>query len=289
MSSSVVATNGSCTEHNSEYIPRGTVKSTADFYYPPADGSVAYYYFKDPPPGVAKTNFTWGPHPITLHDIRGCENEFTLDSHAFQPIQNALLMKTDPSFTDEQNIKDCYYQEVEELILREVPGAERVLIFNHTVRRNTPNAYRMPISSVHFDQTEEGAVNRVKNHLPDEAETLLKGRYRVINVWRPITGPVVDKQLFYGPGSLVREEDILFTENYYPDYHGKGAGVKPNDGRKWYYWSGMQTDEVILMKCWDSRTDVKERRCPHASFDDPRMPKNARPRESIEVRCLVLG
>lgn len=289
MPSLAATPDGSCIEQNPEYVPRGTVNSTAEFYYPPADGSPAYYYFVTPPPGVAKTNFTWRAHPITIHDIRGREDEFTLDNNAFQAIKNVPLLKTDPSFTDEQNIKECYYREVEALILRQVPGAMRVVIFNHTVRRNTANAHRMPINSVHFDQTDLGAVNRVKNLLPDEAETLLKGRYRIINVWRPITGPVLDKQLFFGPGSLIRKEDILITENYYPDYLGKGAGVMINEGQKWYYWSGMKTDEVMLLKCTDSREDVQERKCPHASFDDPRMPKDAKPRESIEVRCLVLG
>ncbi|KAI1906561.1 hypothetical protein LOZ12_001701 [Ophidiomyces ophidiicola] len=276
-------------EQDGDYIPRGTVTTTADFYIPPADGSLAFYYYKETPPGVPKTNFTWRSHPITVEDIRGREDQFTLDNNAFQAIKNVPLLKTDPSFTDEKNIKEYYYPEVEALIFRHVPGAKRIFIFNHTVRRNTPNAYRAPLNSVHFDQTDLGAENRVRNHLPDEAETLLKGRYRVINVWRPITGPIQDRPLFFGPGSLVRKEDVLFTENFYPDYVGKGAGVMLNEGRKWYYWSGMQTDEVMLLKCSDSRDDVPEQKCPHASFDDPRTPKGARPRESIEVRCLVFG
>ena len=39
------------------------------------------------------------------------------------------------------------------------------------------------------------APNRVREHLPDEADELLKGRVQVINLWRPIRGPVRDTPL----------------------------------------------------------------------------------------------
>lgn len=55
---------------------------------------------------------------------------------------------------------------------------------------------------------------------------------------------------------------------------------------KWYYWSGMSPDEVMLIRCFDTKLDGRCRRAPHSAFEDNRFLEDA-PRESIEVRCLV--
>jgi len=50
----------------------------------------------------------------------------------------------------------------------------------------------------------------------------------------------------------------------------------------------MTRDEIVLIKCFDSKTDGRARFSAHTAFDDPTTPANALPRESIEVRTLVL-
>jgi hypothetical protein len=49
----------------------------------------------------------------------------------------------------------------------------------------------------------------------------------------------------------------------------------------------MTTDEVVLLKCYDSLTDGTARWTAHGAFDDPGAPPGATPRESIEIRTLV--
>jgi hypothetical protein len=49
----------------------------------------------------------------------------------------------------------------------------------------------------------------------------------------------------------------------------------------------MRTDEALLLKCFDTRTDGTARFAPHTAFVDPTTPADAPPRESIEVRTLV--
>ena len=46
------------------------------------------------------------------------------------------------------------------------------------------------MSRVHNDYTEWSAPQRVRDILPDEAEELLKRRFAIIQVWRPIRHPV---------------------------------------------------------------------------------------------------
>lgn len=43
---------------------------------------------------------------------------------------------------------------------------------------------------VHAGQTYSAAIDAVYRHLGDDAERLLKGRVRIINVWKPIANPV---------------------------------------------------------------------------------------------------
>ena len=74
-----------------------------------------------------------------------------------------------------------------ELIESGSTGATRVLIFDHTIRRqldsnSTGNAIRGPVRMVHIDQSYSASVNRVRYHLPDEAEELLQKRFQIINV-----------------------------------------------------------------------------------------------------------
>lgn len=55
---------------------------------------------------------------------------------------------------------------------------------------------------------------------------------------------------------------------------------------RWYYKSGLGPEEVILIKCFDSKLDGRARRVPHTAFEIPGT-EEKEGRESIEVRCLV--
>ncbi len=50
----------------------------------------------------------------------------------------------------------------------------------------------------------------------------------------------------------------------------------------------MTPDEVLLIKGWDSLEDDRARFAPHGAFEPPDTPEEAAPRESIEVRTLVV-
>jgi len=223
-----------------------------------------------------------------LNDLRGQETKFNLDNNAFEVIPNVPSEEYD--FTDDEKIKRVYYPEVEKLLLDSVPGANRVLLFDHTIRRSNPDAARAPVTRVHIDQTPSSAESRVRLHLPDEAENLLAGRYRIINVWRPLNGPVMAHPLAVADSATVSDEDLIAVEHRYPNRTGETAGVKYNPNQKWYYWSGMKNEDRMLLKCFDSDEAVGQwGRVPHTAFVNPNTPEGANGRESIEVRALVFG
>lgn len=61
---------------------------------------------------------------------------------------------------------------------------------------------------------------------------------------------------------------------------------KTNDCARWFYKSKLSPDEVLLIKCFDSKLDGRARRVPHTAFHVPGT-ENEQNRESIEVRALV--
>ncbi|KAH7093479.1 hypothetical protein FB567DRAFT_515407 [Paraphoma chrysanthemicola] len=266
-------------------IPRGPVTAPLSFYKAPEDGAPPHN-FVEPLPGVPQRN--WGDNwqSVTLNDLRGIENKFSLDHNAFDTYQNVHSNEHD--FTDDERIKSVYYPEVEKLLLDNVKGANRVILFDHTIRRPTGN--RNPVTRVHIDQTPMSAAERVKLHAPEDAETLLQGRYRIINVWRPLNGPVMAFPLAVADSQTVEDGDLIPIEHRYPHRNGQTAAVQHNPGQKWYYWSGMTNQDRLLLKCYDSDETVgRWGRVPHTAFNDPRTPEGAVGRESIEVRALVFG
>ena len=72
----------------------------------------------------------------------------------------------------------------------------------------------------------------------------------------------------------------------YPDRRGETLTVRPNEKHRWYYLYGQTPEEVLLIKCFDSKLDGRARRVPHTAFVNPET-EGEMARESIEVRALV--
>ncbi|GAB1313742.1 hypothetical protein MFIFM68171_03952 [Madurella fahalii] len=273
--------------HPLETPQKHNVHTVMNYYKDPGDGSppAPFYVVSTDPQQLLKRPVD--PVNVIVTDISGNENDYTLDSHGFQIVQHESREK---AFLDDDKIKHEYIPETEQL-LKDVTGATRVLIFDHTIRRQNhsdpSNAeIRGPAQSVHIDQSYAAAVDRVRYHLPDEAEDLLQKRFQIINVWRPI------KTIFKAPLGLadansVAESDLVAAALIYPHRKGETFAVKPNPAHRWYFKYAQRPDEVTLIKCFDSVTAPGvARRVPHSAFVDP-AEEDKEGRESIEVRALV--
>ncbi|KAH8667949.1 hypothetical protein BGZ60DRAFT_487313 [Tricladium varicosporioides] len=283
-SQSIPAPQTSTTPSNKS--PRN-VQATLNFFLPNADGS-------PPAPayvGRPETYFRPSePHIVTIHDIRGSEDAYSLDTTGFQIVKHESAEK---KFEDEEKIKEVYYGEIEE-ILKKATGANRVFIFDHTIRRPNPSGtgetalLRGPVQRVHIDQSYRAGPERVKHHLPAEAEELLKHRYQIINVWRPIK-TIKKDPLAIADARSVKDSELVPIGLIYPDRDGETYSVKYAEGQKWYYGEGLRPEEVLLIKCFDSvEKEGWARRVPHSAFVDEER-EGEEGRESIEVRALVFG
>jgi hypothetical protein len=269
-----------------EHLPR--VAAGLRYLEPTSEKPRSLEY--DPPPGVPRTTAVYREHTVEIRDVRPVAATLSLEDEGFQ-LLTAPTSVTD--FDDEQAIRTRYYAETISL-LEELTGASRVVVFDHTIRRRVPGAAdraigipRQPVPRVHNDYTVKSGPQRVRDLLGDEADALLQKRFSVINVWRPIRGPVQDSPLAVTDARSVAQHDLVATDLVYPDRLGEIYYVKFNPEHKWFYAPAMRNDEVMLIKCYDSVEDGRARFVPHSAFVDPTTPREAPPRESIELRTLV--
>jgi hypothetical protein len=251
-----------------------------------------YTYTFDPPPGVERSNLVNEAHLVPIYDARVAAPDATLDREGFAVLHHRSAVR---DFYDEDEIRRVYYPETEQAIAA-ATGAARVFVFDHTIRRRVPGAEdraagtpRQPVPRVHVDQTEKSGPQRVRDLLGDEAEALLKGRVQVVNLWRPIRGPLRDAPLAVADARTVDPADLVGSALIYPDRVGETYAVTFDPAQRWFYVPEMQPDEALLLKCYDSATDGRARFAPHTAFEDPTATEGVLPRESIEMRALVFS
>ena len=117
----------------------------------------------------------------------------------------------------------------------------------------------------------------------------MKTIWAIINVWRPVK-QVTREALAVCDSRSVDENDLHEVTSIIPQSAGvgKGFGVfygKANPAHKWYYVSNMKPEEVLMIKCFDSKKDGRARRCIHTAFQSEYDYGDAR--QSIDFRCLV--
>jgi hypothetical protein len=255
---------------------------TATLHYLQRTAQRPVRYVGEAPPGAVSWDGIDDPRDVLIADGRGREAEFTLDRNGFALLHAPTQVR---DFYSPEEVKAVYYPEVERL-LRDTLGASRVVVFDHGVRNAGVEGGRTPSRRVHNDHTVNSAPRRVRDHLGEDAEELLKHRFGVVNVWRPIRGPVLDSPLALCDARTFTDADLIASDLVYQHVRGETSSVEFKPEHRWYYFSEMQTDEVLLIRVHDSANDGRARLSFHTSFENPAAP-GAPPRESIEVRTLV--
>jgi hypothetical protein len=264
-----------------------TVDAVLNYLAPMGERPRTYAF--EPPPNVPQTTAVNVAFTVPIRDARPIADEISLDEHGFALVTHRSAVR---SFYDDDEVKRVYYPEAEQL-LKDVTGASRVFIFDHTARRRVPGSQdsrsglRQPVNRVHVDHTAKSGPQRVRDLLAEDAADLLHGRVQIINLWRPIKGPLLDAPLAVCDARSVAPEDLVPADLVYPHRIGETYSVTYRPSHRWFYFQGMGTDEVLLLKCFDSKTDGRARFAPHSAFVDPQAPVDAPPRESIELRALV--
>jgi hypothetical protein len=251
-------------------------------------GEKPFTYLYEPPPGMPTRSARTVKHVMRIIDGRAAQEHIALDREGFALKQHETKVA---NFYDPEEVRRIYYPEVERLV-KEATGAARVVVFDHNVRcrpmaKRGEAGVREPVKFAHNDYTLKSGPQRVRDLLPDEAADLLKHRYGVINVWRPIRGPVQESPLAVCDAQSMELKDFLPSDLLYRDRTGEVYSIAFSPNHRWHYFSRMERDEALLLKCYDSATDGRARFTAHSAFEDPSSPPDAPPRESIEARTLV--
>ncbi len=194
-------------------------------------------------------------------------------------------------FLDENAIESVYQPEIIDFLQR-VTGCYRAFIFDHTVRASDPDLrerknVREPSTLVHNDYTSKSGFVCLREQLGAEAAELERGRFQIVNVWRPLNDPVEDFPLALVDARSLSPDHIVDTERRAPNHIGEIQLAVHDPAQRWFYYSAMRPDEVLLFRTFDSINGGSEPCSIHTAIHLPDAPANARPRESIETRAFV--
>ena len=223
------------------------------------------------------------PHDVVsvpLNDTRdGVSVNFEEDSVAFLTSPSRVV-----DFASDDVWTDTYDQELTDLLTEHL-GAQEVIVFDHTVRVDDPNATRKPARNVHSDYSPEGAKQRLVDILgADRAADWADGRFAFINVWRPVEHPINSAPLGFVRPSSVAQDDWLLIDLIYPDRKGHIMGLVANDRHEWVYQSRMTPDEIAVFNIYDNQGKPS---IAHSALDRVEDPSVTVPRKSIESRTLI--
>ena len=264
----------------------------ATFNYTRDNGTPPEVYFYEPPTGTPIRLPGDDPHAMPVHDGWSHARDFSPDREGF-------ALRDFPSafagWDDDAAIRERFYPEVIAFV-REAVGASRVVVFDHTIRTKVNAAQqtaentttqRAPVMIVHCDYTPNSGPLRVRQLLPDEAESLLARRVAFYNVWKPLRRTVEEKPLAMCDVTTSRDADFITMALRYRDRDGEIFVLRHAPQHCWWYFPQMRPEHALLLKTYESERDGRARFLGHSAFDDPNTAPDAPARESIELRTIA--
>eukprot|EP00747_Dinoflagellata_sp_TGD_P168493 gnl/TRDRNA2_/TRDRNA2_194978_c0_seq1.p1 gnl/TRDRNA2_/TRDRNA2_194978_c0~~gnl/TRDRNA2_/TRDRNA2_194978_c0_seq1.p1 ORF type:complete len:303 (-),score=42.11 gnl/TRDRNA2_/TRDRNA2_194978_c0_seq1:21-929(-) len=244
---------------------------------------------------------------VDLHDVRRLvEKSDTvafLNERAFAVCAHSSKMAYEDYF-DDTKVTSTYYTEAQDF-LKQLTGASRVHIFEHTLRSSgqsignstyKDNGPRVdgPAAVAHNDFSQVAALQYIQRTQKlsslAEAEEFLKAHHVVfVNVWRNIRAtPVKDFPLAVLDKRSSKSEEHFDIKMIHMDREGGVRSVLHSPNHRWFYASDMSRDEVLLLKLWDSEIGPLPTAHSAVKLPDEHVPADCPPRESLEMRTILV-
>lgn len=220
------------------------------------------------------------PTGVALMDTRDTNSSMTFASDAVEFVSLTTAVQ---GFAGDA-WKPTYDAELTALLSDRL-GARDVVVFDHTVRTDDPDAPRKPARNVHSDYSKSGAEQRLVDLLgAGTAAEWAQGHYAFVNVWRPLEHPINSAPLGFVRPASVDPSDWLLLDLIYPDRTGQIMGLVGNPKHEWIYQSKMSPDEVAIFNIYDNQGLPS---IAHSALDMVEDPTVTTIRKSIESRTLV--
>lgn len=256
---------------------------------------------------------TYSDHRVIVRDGMPIRDHFELDVHGFRIVTLPSAVR---NFHDKAEVERLYEGEVERNV-QALTGADKVVARGWMLRTSADlsqqaqqkvenyrhaGGLQPPAGEVHVDFDPPTARRMAE---ATYAERFPDGpgftRFLISSYWRTFSPPPQDLPLALCDGrtSFAGEEksNRLFVVDAFPDGDALTAPVEGEDQllaasifshspeMRWWYFSNMSRDDVLLFKFHDS-DHSRTWRAPHTAFHD-RSFADANVRESIEARSIA--
>ena len=263
-------------------------------------------------PGVECNTGQYETHRVSVRDGRAVKDEFTLDSHGFVLTERPTAVR---DFFDQNQVEQIYPGEVEETV-KALTGASRVALMSWMIRKSgdLSKHRRQAVGYTHKGGVQPPAGEAHVDFTPRRAELLARdlyertfpnapgySRFIASSLWRSFSDPPQDWPLALCDARSVRSDEgvpnTLHIVDEIPDEASMMRDIPGEDSlvaaaifhyspdHRWWYFSNMTRDEVVLLKFHDSDR-TRALRTPHTAFRDTSFP-GAKARESIEFRSFA--
>ncbi|KAK8104327.1 uncharacterized protein PG998_011360 [Apiospora kogelbergensis] len=209
---------------------------------------------------------------IEAMNIRGNEGALHLDIHGSELAKHKTSMNTKDF--GKPDAAEKYAAEIRSF-LADYLGARDVRLMHYKVRNRDlstgqdlkkDNGTRgRPIPGVHIDASAEGALRRIQLQWPSQVEELVKGRFQILNIWRPLTSSLKHWPMAFCDVRSIDPGDLVLADQISPGFQGENTLLYFNPRHRFHYVSDQSQDEVWIFKQYDSLMGVAGG-CPHTSF-----------------------
>ena len=242
----------------------------------------------------SRTNLVLDKRDVRIYDARPIRNELSLDREGFILIDSKT--SADYSQNDMRTIADTYLSEVGAQ-LKKLLGADLVVPQNTGLLKRYAERARVkgvagPSRWAHMDYTDLSAHKWV-DWIEGWQNLKLKqhSRFVVLQTWRCVSPPPQDNVFALCDASTIDGKDLIVFDAVMrepidkPGNSWESQLCKYNPAMRWYYFSDMTPDELIIFKAHDTKKPWSAQPL-HNSADIQGLP-NAAPRASIEARFFA--
>ncbi|KAN0114721.1 hypothetical protein V8E51_004265 [Hyaloscypha variabilis] len=234
---------------------------------------------------------------ITIEDIRELDHDANIEICGFEVLSNTS------KFSHFDNREDVMQYRLEsELVLKKRLGAVYVKCYDSRLRQNIPFArseldlndpmlVEGPARGAHNDITLDSGPAVIQRYMSEEdKQKYIKPgyRFRIVNTWRTLLPVLQDRPLALCDSRTVLPDDLVPADRVIPQGAGEVYYLTYNPQHKWFWLENQNPSELLIFIMYDTRAGSHARFCPHVSFDNPRAPVGAPPRESMETRSIVI-